>query len=204
MRNRQSKIKKKEIQNSINNLVEAATRLSIALQDSSEEDEASINTVITDTLILTDPIVTVATKVEKAYLKEETIKSTQIPSNLAKATKVEKVYLKEETTKSPQIPSNLAKSTQSISRSEKEKSRKSQCASSHHKSQVRPGPFQKGDRLIITNNYLKKKATEGTCISSQGAYTVIRDDSGELHRRIHTNLNRVVTSVSFQNETSQK
>ena len=155
MRNRQSKIKKKEIQNSINNLVEAATRLSIALQDSSEKDESSIDTIIADTLTLADPIVTVATKVEKAdsvifQRKEETIKSPQIPS---------KKY------------EHLAESTQLIGRSEKDKSRKSQCASSRHKSQVRPGPFQKGDRLIVANNYLKKKATEGTCISSQGAPT---------------------------------
>ena len=86
MRNRQSKIKKKEIENSINNLVEAATRLSIALQDSSEKDESSVDTIIADILTLADPIVTVATKVEKAdsvifQRKEETIKSPRpIPS----------------------------------------------------------------------------------------------------------------------------
>ena len=56
----------------------------------------------------------------------------------------------------------------------------------------RPGPYKIGEQLIITNNYLNARGTEGVVLSSKGAYTVIQDDTGILHTRAHSNYNRVI------------
>ena len=57
----------------------------------------------------------------------------------------------------------------------------------------RLGPYKLGERLIITNNYLKAGGTEGIVLASKVKYTVIQDNEGSLHTRAHSNYNRVVT-----------
>jgi len=56
----------------------------------------------------------------------------------------------------------------------------------------RPGPYKIGEQLIITNNYLNARGTEGVVLSSKGRYTVIQDDEGVLHTRAHSNYNKVI------------
>ena len=53
------------------------------------------------------------------------------------------------------------------------------------------GPFKKGEKLIITNNYLGLQGTEGIVLHSNRKYTVIIDNNKTPHKRIHRNFRRV-------------
>ena len=53
------------------------------------------------------------------------------------------------------------------------------------------GPFKKGERLIITNNYLGLRGTVGVVESSNRKYIATVDSNKTPHKRAHTNLRRV-------------
>ena len=56
---------------------------------------------------------------------------------------------------------------------------------------VSSGPFTKGERLIITNNYLSLRGLEATVDYTNRKFTVIVDDNNTPHKRAHSNLRRV-------------
>ena len=64
-------------------------------------------------------------------------------------------------------------------------------ASSRPKNSVseRLGPYVVGERLIVTNNYLKAKGTEGIVLALKRKYTMIQENEGNLHERAHSNYN---------------
>ena len=64
-------------------------------------------------------------------------------------------------------------------------------ARSNNKNPTSGGPFNKGERLIITNNYLELRVIQGIVEYSNKKYTVIIDDNNTPHKRIHGNFRRL-------------
>ena len=153
MRN-QSDNSKREIKESIHELIKAATRLSLAIESNSED--SSDNSTDSD-------------------VKREVTKPPPVQSS--KRNKVP-------TSKPPQVRSSQH------SRQSKVPTQKPRKLSNSVPESL--GPYALGERLIITNNYLRARGTEGIVLSSKRRYTVIQDDEGNLHTRAHSNYNRVV------------
>ena len=172
MRTRPDKKSKKAIRDSISDLVNAATRLSIAVQQEYSESDESDST---------------RNETETATSIINTVPNTRGDTGDSKSTST-----RYPTTVPSAIPSAIKKPCQrDISKSKK-------------LTQKSPGPYTLGDILIITNTYLGAKGTVGKVLSSEGAYTVMQDNTGRIHSRIHSNYNRVVPSVTskFNNETN--
>ena len=51
--------------------------------------------------------------------------------------------------------------------------------------------FQSGDKAIITNGYRGKRGVEGVVTSTTKTQVTLKDGSGKLYTRKHTNVNRI-------------
>ena len=143
MRN-QPDTSKKEIKESINALIKAATRLSLAIESDSDDSG------------------------------DDSIKSNR-------------QRIKREVTKPPPVQSSQRSKRSRIVTIPRNASSRPQNSVSE-----RLGPYVVGERLIVTNNYLKAKGTEGIVLGSNGKFTVIQDNEGNLHTRAHSNYKRVL------------
>ena len=174
MRPRPDEKSKKAIRDSISDLVNAATRLSTAVQQEySESDESDSTRNETETETATSIVNTVRNT--RGDTGDSKFTPTRYPTTVPSA-----------------IPSAIKKPCQNDIPKSKKLTQKSL------------GPYTLGEILIITNTYLGAKGTMGKVLSSEGAYTVIQNNTGRIHSRIHSNHNRVVPSVTsrFNNETN--